>query len=682
MSHYDSLVRATAPPLQRCLMMLSFAAVCIVGTHCPATELEITLESGSVFRTDVKLGAINWKEVRSNGQMTVRRIPTSDIRRLWLCETPASNHIAKIRELLSLLQSADYRDRENAERELSDPETGGQYPKMLRQLADRADAETKYRIGRILNKISAVESSTPSEFDELELKSGRTLRGDAGEFEFTCVADGQQLKLQRNQLRMLRSPIPDGDSVTPNGSQPIQTEIVLVPDGKFYLPEQTTTHLETDAVGNDLDRKADITKTYIPFGLKLGSVEPGYVGISGYGFKFPETPTGDNSGNVFTEFKSGGQVRYKKFRGTLTIDFCLPNRPYLRAGVNEFGTYIATIQYERAFVMEAFNAAGQIVATVEAGERDCAFLGVRTNELIARLQIRRNSQMDKFHRKIDDDFAFDSICFSPPKELTTGGVANEKEPASNEKATARLRNGNVWIGSRLELESDGSISLAIDDSKAPISLASDLIESYTFATDNLKRRPNRRSWSVQLSDGSIINVDPGKRFRSQLVPEFLVPVDQAIALWPSESAARLPHSTDWKDAKNIIVHQTGRLLASEVKFTDEGYRWQTIDKRLQELAPNANELALDEDPMPDLKEVVYKEVDRNSAPTLWLQRPQTLNPDAGYVLLRDGQRLMFGQKCLFQLVDRDGDSIKLKLNARTIEIDNARVQSVKLEARP
>lgn len=660
-------------------MILSFVAACIVAPCCPATELEVTLESGSVFKTDVPLGAINWTEVQSNGQMAVRRISTGDIQRLWLCETPASNKVAEIRELLSLLQSANYREREGAERELSNPETGGQFPKMLRQLAAGADAETKYRIDRILNKISDVESSAPSEFDELELKSGRILRGDAGEFEFTCVADGQRLKLQRNQLQMLLAPDLGTDSANSIESRPIKTEVFLVSAGNFYLPKQTNIHLEKDPLGNELARKADISNAYIPFGLRLGSAEPGYVGISGYGFKFPDTPTGDNSGTIFMEFRSGNQVRYKKFRGTLTIDFCLPNQPFVAAGVNEFGIHIANVNHERDFIMEAFNATGQVIATVEVGERDCPFLGVKSNQLIAQLRISRNPFLKKLGRKIDDDFAFDSICFSQPKGLMAGGFASENEQAHNQKAIARLRNGNVWVGDRMELESTGSVSITDDDIETKLAFASDVVKSYTFATRNIKRRPNRRSWSMQLSDGSIVNVDPGKRFRSQLTSDYLVPTDQIVALWASESVARFSHTADWEDAENVIVLPTGRILANRIKFTNDGYSWQTLDKRLQGLAPNANELAIEEDPMPNLEQVIYKETDLEAAPTLWLKRPKTLNPNAGYVLLRDGQRLMFGEGCLFQLSERDGDSIKLTLNDRTIEIDNDRIHSVKLE---
>ena len=674
MSNFDPLSRFT----NRCLLSLAFLAAACFSSRCQATELELTLESGSVLVADVPLGAIDWTEVQSNGQMTNRRVAVGDIRRLWLCKTPASDKVAQIRELLFLLQSDNYREREAAELELSNPDIGGQFPKMLSQLAATADAETKYRVNRILNKISDYESSTPSEFDELKLKSGRILRGDAGDFSFTCTVDGQRLSLKRNQLRMLRTPEVNPDPSF--GSEPVETEIVLVPQGKFYLPEQTTIHLETDPLGNELDRKADISRTYIPLGLKLGSVERGYVGISGYGFKFPETPTGKNSGAVFMESRSGNQVlRYKKFIGTLVIDFCTPDQPSVAAGVNEFGVHIATVEYERAFVMEAFNAAGQIIANVEAGERDCAFMGVRSNELIASLQIRKNSNMDKFHRKPDDDFAFDSICFSTPKQLTAAKTRNAL--AVDGKASVRLKNGNVWFGNRMELDANGSIELVDADFQRPAVFGPDMLGAISFVDPKAGQRPKRRSWSMQLADGSILNVDPNSRFRSQLAPDYLVPIDQAVALWPSESPARFAHSTDWNDAKEIVVLPTGRILASGIKFTTKGYSWKTLDKRLQELSPNANELAQDENPMPDLNQVIYKEVDDSNAPTVWLRQPRTINPNAGFVLLRDGQRLMFGDGQLFQLIQLGRDSVQLKVQSRNVTIDNDRIHSVKFETR-
>ena len=372
---------------KRWLIVLAFMAASIFVPCSHATELEITLVSGSVFVADFPLETIAWKEVQSDGQITNRRVATKDIGRLSLCETPASNQVAEISELLSMLQSGSYRAREDAERRLSEPEIGGGFPKMLRQIASSGDVETAYRIDRIMNKISDAESSAASEFDEMKLKSGGVLRGDAGDFNFVCNVDGQRLNLKRNQLQMLRSA--DRPRAAEAVKQPasIQTETVLQSRGKFYLPEQTHVSLETDALGNELTRKTDVGEVFTSFGLRLGSQDAGYVGISGYGFKYPDTPTGDNSGSVFTAVKSGDHVRYKKFRGTLLIDFCLPNQPHVPAGVNEFGIHIATVNHERDFIMEAFNSVGQIVASVEAGERDCPFLGVRSNQLIARVRI-------------------------------------------------------------------------------------------------------------------------------------------------------------------------------------------------------------------------------------------------------------------------------------------------------
>ena len=675
----------TFQPVRRCIRpcirALIFFTACIAAPFSAvpfihATELEITLVSGSVFRAEVPLDAINWKEVQSDGQMTSRRIPTRDIARLWLCETPASNQVAEIGELLSRLQSDDYRTREQAETKLSLPEVGGRFPKMLRQLAAGADLETKYRIGRILDKISDAESSTISQFDELELKSGRILRGDAGGFGFTCAVDGQRLNLQRNQLQMLRHTDANRPREIEAQAEPVTTEIVLESKGKFYLPEQTTVSFDTDPLGNELIRKMDIGSVFTPLGLMLGCAEPGYVGISGYGFKYPDTPTGDNSGSVFTAVKNGNQVRYKKFRGTLTIDFCMPNQPHIPAGVNEFGIHIATVNHERDFIMEAFNGAGQVIATVEAGERDCPFLGVRSNELIARLRIRNNPFLGKLQRKIDDDYAFDSICFSKPEILLTAATTGESD---TNKTLVRLKSGNFWVAGRIELKRDGTIELFDDDFEMPLTFATDAVEFLSLPDTSDAQRPKRSSWSVQLTDGSILNVAPGKVFHSQLIPDYIAPTDQIVAIWPTGSPARFAHTEDWEDAKNVIVLPTGRLLTNQVNFTATGYSWQTRDRRLQALAPNARDLARNEDPMPDLEQVVYKDVDNLSAPTLWLQQPMILDSNAGSIVLRDGQRLMLGEGRLFQLVSLRKDSIELTLNGRAVEIDNDRVLTVKFE---
>ena len=86
--------------------------------------------------------------------------------------------------------------------------------------------------------------------------------------------------------------------------------------------------------------------------------------------------------------------------------------------------------------------------------------------------------------------------------------------------------------------------------------------------------------------------------------------------------------------------------------------------------------------MPNLEQVIFKEVDDLSAPTLWLQQPTTLDPSAGSIVLRDGQRLMLGEGRLFKLASRRKDSIELTLNGRTVKVDNDRVLSMKLDPKP
>ena len=364
------------------------AAYATAGPQANATELELTLESGSVFRADIPLNHIDWTEVQPSGKMSVRRVEIGDIQRLSLCEAPASKQIAVIRKLLNSLQSDDYLERENAEDQLATPAVGGQFPKMLRAATNEADPETSYRINRILNALSNREASAPSEFDELKLKSGRLLRGDAGDFQFDVQVDHQRLRLTRRQLRMLRAPAPLPGPATE--SIQIETETVFDPKGKFYLPGQTIIQLEEDSFGNELQRKANISETYLARGMRLSSDQPGYVGISGYPFKFPSTPTGKNSGNVYLERPGSKPARYRRFRGTLIVDFCVPNQPHVRAGVKEFGLYVARVDHERDLIMEAFNAAGQVIAMAEANEQGCVFLGIQSNQLIARLRVRLN----------------------------------------------------------------------------------------------------------------------------------------------------------------------------------------------------------------------------------------------------------------------------------------------------
>ena len=71
----------------------------------------------------------------------------------------------------------------------------------------------------------------------------------------------------------------------------------------------------------------------------------------------------------------------------MELRFCLPNQQSVRAGVHELGLFIARVNHSRDFIMEAYNADGQILGSVEASDQQYVFMGIKSSEPIVFVRI-------------------------------------------------------------------------------------------------------------------------------------------------------------------------------------------------------------------------------------------------------------------------------------------------------
>ena len=359
----------------------------------------------------------------------------------------------------------------------------------------------------------------------------------------------------------------------------------------------------------------------------------------------------------------------------------MPNQPAIRAGVHEFGVHIANVNHSRDFILEAFNADGNVLASVEAGSRDCPFLGVKSNALIASVRLRSNPFLGRLKRKIDEDYAFDAVCFSTPNRLPSNRAAALDDSSSAPKlANVMLDNGDARVGRKISLKRDGSLELIASGLDYRPSFDLSRVRSFTFANRIAPKQPKRNSWSALLLDGSRLHVTPGTEFTSQLIPRLALKPDQLAAVWPADQPARYPAKDDFQTAGAVVVVPTGRHLTDKIRFNDGDYRWKTIERRIQELPNN------DENPTDDLEAILperdyvnYRDYGAQAAPTLWLQRPTHRSPTAGVVQLTDGQRLMFGSGQTFQLTGRTNAATTLSLGGKEVTIPTERIETFKFE---
>ncbi len=288
---------------------------------------------------------------------------------------------------------------------------------LIRAESEHPELEIRHRIKRILSKLADAELETISEFDALTLNDGTKLEGDAGNFQMKCVFRDQALTLSREDISLITRaaeiPPPVADKTTP-----VRVELFQQYVGQFYQPAQTLIDFESSPSGSDLGRNTDVSNVFIPDGLIMGTDEPGFVGISGYGFKFKALPPKDNSVCVFKTIGNFPQ----RFKGVMEFRFCLPNQPSIQAGVHELGFFIARVNHSRDFIMEAYNADGQILGCVEASDQQYVFMGIKSSEPIAFVRILANPFLFRVKRKIDEDFAVDHVCFLPPFRSSTASL--------------------------------------------------------------------------------------------------------------------------------------------------------------------------------------------------------------------------------------------------------------------
>jgi len=116
----------------------------------------------------------------------------------------------------------------------------------------------------------------------------------------------------------------------------------------------------------------------------------------------------------------------------------LPNQTTVPAGVYEIGLFIARSNHSRDFLLEAYNVDGELLAAVEATDQSCVFSGVKANEPITKVRVLSNPYLFRLDRTPDEDFAIDSVCFSPPAPVSI--------PTDSRPGVIRLKNGDLLRG--------------------------------------------------------------------------------------------------------------------------------------------------------------------------------------------------------------------------------------------
>ena len=119
------------------------------------------------------------------------------------------------------------------------------------------------------------------------------------------------------------------------------------------------------------------------------------------------------------------------------------------------------IEHSRDFIMECYNADGQLLGAVESTSRPCVFCGMKSSEPICRIRVLSNPYLFRTSRAIDENYAIDELCFSPPVPTISNSLKSKlKRNAVGRRCPAdcRLRHS----GESVELSVNGFAEAGCD----------------------------------------------------------------------------------------------------------------------------------------------------------------------------------------------------------------------------
>ena len=643
----------------------------LVSANAKAEQVTVNLTNGTVVVVETDFDQIvPWKTINASGESKEQPCKLGDLKRINLTDKPASMQISQVRGLLNQLDSDDYAERNRATARLSEPDLGIPFRELIESESENESLEVRARVEKILMELKSTKETKQPEFDILHLNDGTVLKGDVGELVFKCTYRGQEIVLKRDSIRRLSAGTVPAPAAKVDGT--LAVESIHKHQAKFFQDPQRMIDFESALTSDDQTNK-DLTTEYLDRGVIMTADGKGYVGLSGYPFKYPETPTGGQSACVVD---ASGLYR-KRFEGAMQFSFCMPGLPDIPAGVNEFGLFLSRVDHPRDFILEAYNAESQLLGTTEATDELCVFLGIRSNQPIAFVRILSNPYLFEVDRKIDSNYAIDNIWFGKPKALTHALVARNPGGVS----TISLKSGEM-IGAD-DIRFNGETTRAFDAILGKqFKIPNDEISSIRFPVgeaQTLFRRPipTSNEWLVMLKDHSILKVTPGEAFTSALLEGKSFKPEEIMAIWSERDPMRYPEKGDFENAKNVLVFPTCRWQTN-VQFADSRVSWRKGEQVLQPVYPRLEQEETKtgkvrndrrEDVTPKFTSFDFNKRTESQMPTIWLAQPKLTPATQGAVYLNDGQKISFGDESGFSLSS---------LGKREVELTGSDQQSFKI----
>lgn len=125
----------------------------------------------------------------------------------------------------------------------------------------------------------------------------------------------------------------------------------------------------------------------------------GYIGISGYPFKFPNA----KYASTIACFEPIGTYT-KRFTGSITIRFHKPTFPDIAAGVHKVGFFAGRLNHAEALEVRVYGMSGNLLCRQSnTSDEPCVFMSFKSTKRISRIELETIG--------MDEDYAITGVMF-------------------------------------------------------------------------------------------------------------------------------------------------------------------------------------------------------------------------------------------------------------------------------
>ncbi len=611
----------------------------------PPRQAVLSFTNGSALQVEVLTSQLNWRDLVPGAATEFRAIPLNQIDLLLTAPQARTRMVNTIKLLVEQLGDPDFRKREAAEAELKQLPSD-QVATLLNAATESNSAEVAVRARRILSGRTP-KPVNPDQFDWVRLSNGQVLRGDAGEFELSVRFRGNPLNLSRDEINALSFlPIP--------GTPPAQTATSQIIPWEQAPQGLTEIDFDRDFAGQDRENATNVNEQYLLQGIRFSTEIAGNIGIRTIPLESEKFGVGVRGICVFDR---RNPETVSIFRGVTRMEFCQPGLAGLTSGVRQIGFVASTIDFPRDIILQAFNRDGQLLAQVEANEPKFAYFGLQSPEPIALVRVLSNPYLLQVQRKVDETYLIDGLKISSPERVVPTHAAEEM--------LTTLRTGDLIVGGSLSFTPDGSCRFTHPELNLSLELKAEEIESLVMANSDFPQPdPKSNRWFALLADRSVLEVQPGTELTVNRLGGAPLARERVLALWSHRDFLRYPLGDDVTAERSALVFPTSRILCSNLKLTPEGYSWaegaaETVLQPVTLPQTSQGEVP-DEDPAPQFSRLDWVNPKEAQVPSIWFAPPPPVNPQLGFVSLKNGEQLSFGSGAEFQLAGISAEGVALK----------------------